>query len=288
MTELIKPPPFSRQEIIRRATDLIRGYARCVGDDFAMLGMNFDVIFEEYIYPEYEIELVEDQDLDVDENGEKILGLFQPEFNRVFIDPSLKGDPRRVFTLWHEVGGHAVLQGDWLRREMNRIGMVRGIVTTAPMLTPQAEGILERQANLFAAHAAAPVGFVSYAIYKTFGLNRPYRYIGPGRYCFALSSGTRSREVADFTELCNCIAYYIKHWFGGLSVEALSYQVAESKMVVDTTLSTSPLSGFGLKRTSRPATQRASHVVSLADLIPQTIGISTVSRRTPVSAFSKR
>lgn len=156
MTELINPPPFSRQQIIRHATDLIRGYAHCVGKDFAMLGINFDIIFEEYIYPEYEIELVEDCDLGVDEDGEKVLGFFQPEFNRVFIDQSLKGDPRRVFTCWHEVGGHAVLQGDWLRKEINRVGMVREIVTTAPMLSPQAEGTLERQANLFCRTCGGP------------------------------------------------------------------------------------------------------------------------------------
>lgn len=179
MTELINPPPFSRQQIIRHATDLIRGYAHCVGKDFAMLGINFDIIFEEYIYPEYEIELVEDCDLGVDEDGEKVLGFFQPEFNRVFIDQSLKGDPRRVFTCWHEVGGHAVLQGDWLRKEINRVGMVREIVTTAPMLSPQAEGTLERQANLFAAHAAAPAGFVSYAIQETFGAPSTFHVYRP-------------------------------------------------------------------------------------------------------------
>ncbi|QDT78241.1 hypothetical protein Mal35_16730 [Gimesia maris] len=257
MNELIKPPPFSRPEVIRRATELFRGYADFVGNDTAMLGINFDLIFKKYIYPVYEIDLIEDHDLGVDDDGEKILGYFQPQFNRVFIDPSLREDPRRVFTCWHEVGGHAILQGDWLRQEMKRIGMVREIATTAPMMSPDVEDTLERQANLFAAHAAAPIGFVNYRIKKAFDLTQPYRYTGPGRYCFSLSSGTRYREVADFEYLCNCIAYYIKHWFGGLSVEALSYRVAESKWVVDTTHQVvNPLTEFGLKRSSRGSKRR--------------------------------
>lgn len=256
MTYLIKPPPFSRQEIIRRATGLIGRYAHCVGNDVAMLWINFDVVFNEFIYPEYEIELIEDCDLGCDDSGEKVLGYFQPSRNCVFIDRSLKSDPRRSFTCWHEVGGHAILQGDWLRQEMSRAGVACGIKTTAPMLTPKAEGALERQANLFAAHAAAPSGFVSYVIRQTFGLgNRLLLYTGPRQYSFALSSGTRIREVADFSEFCSCVAYYIKHRFGGLSVEALSYRVAESKMVVDTTPRPSPLGEFGLKRTSRASTQ---------------------------------
>lgn len=269
MNEQIKPPPFSRSEIVRRATDLFRGYADCVGNDFAMLGINFDVIFKKYIYPQYEIELIEDCDLGFDEEGEKILGYFQLEFNRVFIDPSLRGDPRRVFTCWHEVGGHAILQGDWLRQEMKRIGMVHKIVTTAPMLLPDVEDTLERQANLFAAHAAAPMGYVDYRIEKTFRLNQPYRYTGPRRYCFALSSGTKYQEVADFGQLCNWIAFYINRWFGGLSVEALSYQVAESKWVIDTTRNTNPFAGFGLKRSSRGLKRRTKrNVTGLGELLP--------------------
>lgn len=270
MKEFIAPP-YSRQEIIRRATELVRGYAEYVGNDFALLGVNFDVIFEEYIYPEYEIELIETHDLGIDEDGEKVLGFFQPELNRVYIDRILQNDPRRVFTCWHEVGGHAILQGDWLRREINRTGMVREIVTTAPMLSPDVVGTLEWQANLFAAHAAAPSGFVGHVIQQTFGLRRPFRYIGPGQYSFSLSSGTRIRKVGSFSELCNCIAFYIKHRFGGLSVEALSYRVAESRWVINSIDRTAPpTSAFGLKRSSKGGNKWKSHSLSgLFELIPE-------------------
>lgn len=266
MNELIKPAPFSRQEIIKRATDLFRSYVDCVGFERAMLGINFDVIYKRIIYPEYGIDLIEDQDLSVDEDGEKVLGYFQPEFNRVFIDPSLKDDPRRVFTCWHEVGGHAILQGDWLRQEMNRIGMIHGIETTDAMMSHDVEDILEKQANLFAAHAAAPTPIVDYRIEQTFGLTQAYRYTGPNNYCFAIPSGTRYREAENFEQLCNHIAYYIQRWFGGLSVEALSYRVAESKWVVDTTQhnNTNPLSKFGLKRSSRKAKQQKTKNSSIS------------------------
>lgn len=269
MTELIKPPPFSRSEIVRRATKLSLGYAECVGHNKAMLGFNFDIIFKKFIYPTYGIELIEDRDLSTDEDGEKILGLFQPLSNRVFIDPCLRDDPRRVFTCWHEVGGHAILQGDWLRQEMKRLGREKGVPTTAPMISPEVENTLEWQANLFAANAAAPLGFVDYQIQKTFDLIRPLRYIGPGKYSFVLAKGTRNRSVEDYSQFCNCIAFYIRQWFGGLSVEALSYQVVLSKWVVDDTPKANPLSEFRLKRSTRPTRLRGTKkkVSGLSDLL---------------------
>lgn len=260
MNESIKPPPFTKREIISRAEELFLGYADLVGHERAALGINFDVIFDKFIYPEYEIELVEDRDLGVDESGAKILGFFQPELNRVFVDRSLKYDPRRIFTCWHEVGGHAVLQGDWLRKEFNRIGMVRDIVTTESMLSTQVEHTLEWQANLFAAHASAPLGYVDYVIKNILKLAAPIRFSGPGGYCFDAYRNTQYRKISDFSELCICVARYIQHRFGGLSVESLSYRVAECNMVLDDTSRPSdPSSAFGLKRTTRDFKRRSSN-----------------------------
>jgi hypothetical protein len=225
-----------------------------------MLGVKFDVIYQEFIYPEYEIELNEDRDLGFDEAGEKILGEFHPLDNRVLIDRSLSeaNDPRRVFTCWHEVGGHAILQGDWLRSELTRLKRSDPLITTDSMLMPNVEAALERQANIFASHAVAPNWLVDFAISRSFGLSRPIRYIGPGPYSLVFHNGTSYHDVSTFNDLCMRIAYYIRGRFGGLSIESLSYRVGESKWIVDDSRPASR--EFSLKR--RASRQRQTIAAS--------------------------
>lgn len=232
---LIRAPAISRRRIIETAEDISRRYFHAVGLDRIDLGISFDSVYEHLIYPEYEIDLIEDEDLGYDsESGEKIFGRYDPTANEAFIDPCLRNDPRRTFTLWHEVGGHGILQGEHLRQQLAKNGSVS---TTATALTPQTEDILEKQANLFAGHAAAPRWLVEGSIQKTFGLSRwqPYQFTGPGRYTFALKSGTLFHYCDTFSEVCLRIAQYIRWRFGQLSFEALSYQVAQSRMVIDMT-----------------------------------------------------
>ena len=96
-----------------------------------------------------------------DEQRNKILGRFDVETNTAYIDTSLgpeSPDPRRIFTCWHEVGGHGILQGQWLCRELARSHRFRYIITTEDSLDGRTRYELDRQANLFAAHAAAPRG----------------------------------------------------------------------------------------------------------------------------------
>src|SRR5437016_4462903 len=122
MTLQIQAPPLRRQEIIERAGQLIEQYRRVVGTTRIFhYGLHFDDVYEQVIYPEYQIGLDESQDLGTDAVGKKILGWFDPVQNKVFIDRSLKDDSRRAFTLWHEVGGHGVLQGAWLRDQIRLV-----------------------------------------------------------------------------------------------------------------------------------------------------------------------
>lgn len=266
MSGFILPPPLSKEEIVRQARNFHLKYANSYPRDYELLGVNFNVMYEKFIYPEYEIELIEDRDLGCDESGEKILGIFNPESNRAFIDSSLKDDPRRVFTCWHEVGGHAILQGEWLRKEMKRIGEKSTIVSTDPMLSSRTINTLEWQANCFAAEAGAPMGFVNFQIKRTLKLVTPLRFCGPGCYSFDSASRTRFVQVSDFQHLCRVVAGCIRYWFGGFSVEALSYQVAQSRWVIDTTAQQSVVSGFGLKRTAK---RRSAHgSVSSPELVP--------------------
>lgn len=260
--EGIRPLRMSNKRIIAEAESLFRSFVEVVGFDIAALGINFNLIYDEVIYPKYEILLVEDEDLGHSDDGEKILGRFDPESNTVFIDANLDArDPRRAFTCWHEMGGHAILQGDWLRSELKRLGRSRGIITTESMLSPDVESRLERQANLFASHAAAPSFFLDAAIRCAFQLRNPYRYVGPRCYTFSLKSGTKTRLVESFPDLCMQIANFIKRRFGGLSSEALSYRVAESPWVIDLTAKDPPSIPFSLYRKgnlSKPSPQPLS------------------------------
>ncbi len=246
----IDAPPFSDRRIIQTADELTRNYVRATKPDPLLpLTISFDHVYENYIYPTYEIRLEEDCDLGCDTQGKKILGTYDLQTNTAYIDASLgpgSRDPRRVFTCWHEVGGHGVLQGDWLRRELAHFDDLRPIVTTDESIDRRTQCMLERQANLFAAHAAAPTWFVRHVIQKTYDPARPIRYLGPGRYCLSVNTCTVFKEVDDFKHLCWIVADYISSRFGGLSNEALGYRLAEMRFVVD---ANKP--GFRLNRVAR-------------------------------------
>ena len=256
MNQQLQAPYFRKVDIARRVKGLHDGYFNVVGNEQRRLGINFDHIYNEYIYPELGIQLVEDVDLGYDESGEKILGLFQPNENIAFIDRMLKqtDDPRRTFTCWHEVGGHGILQGEWLRTQLAVDDRYDSIVTTAQTLSPKVEGVLEVQANIFAGLAAAPDWLVDHAIMTMFRLSRPKRYVGSQRYSFDVLGTTYTRHVSSFDEFCQQIARPIQRFFGRLSVEALGYRVAESRCVFDATKTRMPPNGFSLRRTARPQT----------------------------------
>ena len=117
----IDAPPFSNRRIVRSAEELTKNYVRAMKPDPRLLTINLDHVYENHIYPKYGIGLEEDCNLGHDKQGKKILGRFDVETNTAYIDASLgpKGrGHRRIFTCWYEVGGHGILQGEWLRREL--------------------------------------------------------------------------------------------------------------------------------------------------------------------------
>jgi hypothetical protein len=250
----IVAPMFTRKHIVDLADALTIEYAHCVGLERARHGISFEALYRNVIYPRYEIEIVEDCDLGFDQ-GQKILGSFDPVRNIAFIDKVLSprgSDPRRAFTCCHEVGGHGVLQGNWLRSELKQLDERSQIVTTQASMSPETETVLERQANLFASHMAAPTWLVVYAIQRAFKFDLRTRFIfqGRGHYSFCTRWGTRKMFVEDFEDACKKIAFYIKRWFHGLSVEALGYRVQECPLVIDQTARS-----FHLHRVARPERQ---------------------------------
>jgi hypothetical protein len=243
---------LTKQEIIRKAEILARDYFDAIGPEKSRLGISFDVAYEYVLYPEYGILLIDNQDLGFDEAGKKILGEFDPFERTAYIDVCLQPryqDRRRAFTCWHEVAGHGILHGQWLRDNYDQFNST--IVTTEDTIELRAENLFEWQANLFAAHAAAPRWFVDRMILRTFELKQPFRYLGPGRYSYCVPGGTQYHEARNFHDVCYRVAQYIRPYFGGLSIEALSYHVAESRWIAD-------LSGMESVPPPRPRLRRVA------------------------------
>lgn len=87
--------------------------AGLIEPETALCAISFSSVYDNVVYPQYEIIVEEGCDLGVDDEGQKILGEYDPLSNIAYIDDAISeesNDPRRTFTLWHEVGGHGVLQ----------------------------------------------------------------------------------------------------------------------------------------------------------------------------------
>ena len=121
------------------------------------------------------------------------------------------------------------------------------IVSTDLSMSSKAINKLERQANLFAANAGAPLWLVEYSMKRVLRLTRPFRYVGPSQYCFDVLGSCRNVQVNSFSHLCQLIGYYIRPTFGGISAECIGYQVAKSNWMINETLLDG--SSFSLQRT---------------------------------------
>lgn len=218
---------------------LIRRYEAIVGSKRLMeRGLFFEDVYNELIYPYYEIELVENVDLGVDDAGNPILGKFDVRQNRAYISLILApefGDRRRSFTLWHEVGGHGILQAAWLRRLAAESQESITLADSADVIDGKTLSILEKQANWFAAHAAAPTWLVRKVLANALEPRRHFRFTGPAKYTVSWYERDVTQGFNSHEGVCRFFAHRLRHFFGGLSVEALSYRIAETGLVLDIT-----------------------------------------------------
>lgn len=224
-------PPISHSQVVLTSQNLVQQYVLLVGKEHILRhGMCFDTLYEEIIYPRYGIVLDESRDLGVDGKGTEIIGGYYPRENIASVDLKI-GDPRRTFTRFHEVVGHGVLQGRWLRENMEN----GRITTTADDLAHhETVDALERQANYCAALTAAPDWLVDAAIALAFRPTKFFVFVRPSEYSLNPVRGAPMRSrIADFPELCRNIARFIQPWFDGLSVESLGYRVQKSRLVRD-------------------------------------------------------
>lgn len=235
---MIQVPYIPYDELLRRAKSFTDEYCSVIGlGRLLRYGIAFDDIYHEYIYPKYEIALRTDIDLGVDEFGAPIMGEYRPAENVALVSSRLRCDPRYTFTLWHEVAGHGVLQGDMLRRAHSK-----HIRTTSISLDPRTERRLERQANIFAAMVAVPPFFLQHALFEAFKPTKPFVYRGPCDYDL-MAYGQHSRVRIDSVQALRIeLARPIQHRFGGLSMESISYRIADLKglISIDVAYSSAP------------------------------------------------
>jgi hypothetical protein len=233
MYQLPNPPAMSEQQIRWKAQSIFLEYVREVGESYLFShGIDFDEVYDAVIYPRYEIELVKTEDLGVDDDGTEILGEFLPRDNTALISKRLFDniDPRRVFTECHEVTGHGILHGQFLRRNASKYPK---LYTTEKVINKTGDiwkkfNTFEWQANTFAASFIAPAGYVLALYWKLFGAKKRVNYIGPGRYSFCYNGNTFYVNAASPYQLAWIIAKRMKHYFWGLSTESLSYKVLEA------------------------------------------------------------
>ncbi len=184
------------------------------------------------IYPRYEVALVRDQNLGVTDDGSQILGEFLPMDNAALIDKSLfeTGDPRRVFTTCHEVLGHGVLHGPFLRENAKKYRRLLSTEASAGLIVGGFDfgrmNTFEWQANTFAVNVIAPLNYVWCLWIMLFGANREIRYCGPGRYCLSFAGASLFVCANSPFQLAWIIARKMQRFFWGLSAESLAYQVA--------------------------------------------------------------
>ena len=223
-------PPASHNDIVNEAHGIFLAYNKEVGSQHILEnGINFNEIYDTVIYPRTEVQLDVSRDLGCDEKDDLILGQFDPYGNVACVNKQLvdDDDPRLIFTLNHEVGGHGVLHGPYLRKNERNHPILNTTVNTIQneMMMP-----FERQANTFAANLAAPIPFIRLLCKLHFGLSdeQSFVYTRPCSYNLNFMGSCERVYIHNKNHLARIIAKKIRRFFGGLSTEALSYQVEKA------------------------------------------------------------
>lgn len=231
--ELI-PPKLSKEEIRITAYRLLGQYRDAVSQDFQNLhAIEFFHFYKAVIAPIFGTVIVEDVDLPPTSDGIQRLGTYEIAANRAIIALPVC-DPRRTWTLWHEVVGHGVLHGPYFRHILDEASRGGAIDVTAISISDQSRLEIERQANYLAASVAAPLDLVTYWVRRIFGIrkqDRPIRYTGAQSYTLSVNGKTLPFDISSHHDICRVVASKIRTFFGGMSVESLAYRVAETGLV---------------------------------------------------------
>lgn len=231
MYKLPPPKPMSKMQIVAKADRLWEEYIKEVGWGYVIRnGIKFDDVYEALIYPKYEVIVNKNENLGVDDSGELILGQFLPKENTALINSQLfeTKDPRLVFTEWHEAAGHGILHGAFLRRCSSKLSRLNTTERNIDTFLKHFENSFERQANIFAANIAAPRVLVACIYLKIFDMKNRLKYRGSGYYTFSVNGHNFKWFIDSPFDLAYQMSRFMKHYFGGLSVETLAYQNLEA------------------------------------------------------------
>ena len=231
MYQLPQPKAMSKNQIVAQADELWEEYVREVGWRYVVEnGIKFDDVYEALIYPKYEIILEKNEYLGVDDFGDPILGQFIPKEKTALISKQLfeSNDPRVVFTEWHEVCGHGILHGSLLRKSANRLLKLNTTQKAIDDFFKYFESRFEWQANVYAANIGAPKILVACMYIKLFNMKHRFLYRGADHYTLHFCGRDFRFYIGSLQELGWQIGRLMKHRFGGLSAECLSYQVLDA------------------------------------------------------------
>jgi len=230
------PPPksISKVQIRQEAFDLWLEFVAEMGVGYVLRhGVDFDDFYDAVLYPKYEITLVANEDLGVDDDGSQIFGKYLAKDNTAFVNRKLfdDNDPRKVFTEIHESIGHGVLHGPFLRENAQKYPKLYttedgiGLTGTGTGFNWKQMDTFEWQANAFAVNAFAPRNYVWCLYSKMFDMERKIRYCGPSTYCLVCNGTSYRVFVSSPLQLAWVIAKRMQPYFWGLSAQSLAYQV---------------------------------------------------------------
>jgi hypothetical protein len=128
-----------------------------------------------------------------------------------------------VFTALHEVVGHGILHGKFLRETGEEYPNLHSTEKSMSLI----ENTFEHQANQMATNFICPEGLVRALYWKLFRTRRKINYVGPGEYCLNVNGKSTWIWAASPHQLAWAIVKRLKHYFWGLSSECLIYQILQ-------------------------------------------------------------
>jgi len=217
-TSPIIQKPLTRRDIISLAEDIIIEYVKEKGwnrvEDFKL---DLQELYEYVIYPRYEYQLIQSEDLGYKEN-EKVLGKVISNDRVILIDRSISPpnfDARFTFTLGHEFG-HGVLHPG--SKEHFRC-------SSKDILGSAIIDEREVQANCFSEHLVMPNNLVLELIKLCYHPDKPFIYIGQGEYCFDVFGKNVLKKIGSYTEFCRMLAWPLTGFFSDISRLSLGLKI---------------------------------------------------------------
>ncbi len=206
-------PAWRPKDIFRLTEEILTDYALAKGwTEPNQYVFNLKDIYEEAIYPRYEIIIREDIPLGWQQRT-KLLGKAICGENTALIDPSIAeitGDNRYIFTLAHEFG-HLILHKDstYKCHQMDSRTIFQK----------------EKEANLFAEALLMPLEHLKRRVEGHYHLKHPWRYMGRGKYCFTWNGITKIKFVVSYTQFCQTVAAPLTGYFCNVSTMAMALRI---------------------------------------------------------------